>query len=279
MTKSVLFASDLDQTLIYSRRSIIPSLQADTFLSVEQLDNQDISYMSPSALKLLKEISRQILFVPVTTRTKLQYSRVNFQGYGIYPRYAVTSNGGTIIKEGREDKGWEKQVLAGWDYCAEARDLLRRFREISHPSWVLKDSDKLADDLFYYCIVDRSKIPFPELEEFTLWAGKMHWNLSLQGRKLYLIPRHVSKKSAIQYLQEKEGLSTLVAAGDSLLDLELLQKADAAYAPSHGELYLQSQTGGVATKRIDTKGIQFTTTSGISAAEEILQNVVQRILV
>ncbi|WP_088226705.1 HAD family hydrolase [Desulfosporosinus sp. FKB] len=278
MTKPVLFASDLDQTLIYSHRSITPSLDVDTFLSVEQLDNQDISFMSPSALKLLKELSRKILFVPVTTRTKLQYSRVNFQGYGIYPRYAVTSNGGTIIKEGREDNVWKKRVLTGWGYCAEARDLLSKFREISHPSWVLKDSDKLADDLFYYCVVDRTKIPLPELEDFALWAGKMHWNLSIQGRKLYLIPHHVSKKSAIQYLQEKEGLSTLVAAGDSLLDLDLLQKADVAFAPSHGELYLQYQTGVFAAKGIDPKGIQFTRTSGIGASEEILQNV-QRILV
>ncbi|AFM40888.1 putative HAD superfamily hydrolase [Desulfosporosinus acidiphilus SJ4] len=271
----MLFASDLDQTLIYSHRSLTPSSKADPILPVERLDNRDVSFMTQNALKLLQELSGQILFVPVTTRTILQYSRVNLQGYGICPRYAVTSNGGTVIQEGCEDKAWKEQVLAGNVNCADVRDLLSKFREISHPSWVLKESDKLADDLFYYCIVDREKMPYSELDDFALWAGKLRWTLSIQGRKLYLIPYHVSKKSAILYLQEKEGLSTLAAAGDSLLDLELLQQADAAFAPSHGELFLQYQMGVFTAKRINNQGIQFTRTSGIGAAEEILRHVLK----
>lgn len=268
MRKVLLFASDLDQTLLYSRRSMGRSslTKASLLQPLEELDNQLISFMSQGALKLLKELSAQILFVPATTRTKAQYQRLGFADYGIVPRYAVTSNGGTVFFEGREDKDWTQRVAAGKSHCAEGKDLLRRFQEIAHPSWVIKDSGKLADDLFYYCVIDRDKMPVKEVGDFELWAKENHWDLSLQGRKLYFVPCHVSKKAAIQYLREKEGLSIVAAAGDSLLDLEMLKDADVALAPAHGELFAQYTQG-----RLRKTGIQFTQSSGIDAAEEILQ--------
>lgn len=272
MMETILFASDLDQTLIYSHRSFESTTSKGPLKPVEWLENQFISFMTQAALALLKELSHQVLFVPVTTRTKLQYLRLDFRDYGIFPRYAVTSNGGKIFKEGREDNDWAKQVLAGRAQCAEAENLLRKFREISHPSWVIKDPGKLADDLFYYCVIDRDKMPLNELADFGLWARENRWDLSIQGRKLYLVPRHVSKKSAINYLREKEGVRTVVAAGDSLLDMEMLKNADVALAPAHGELFSQHKQG-----IIEANTIQFTRSSGIEASEEIL-GVVQGIL-
>ncbi|WP_407310805.1 HAD family hydrolase [Desulfosporosinus sp. SB140] len=272
MMEPILFASDLDQTLIYSHRSLPHSTMDASLRPVERLENQCISFMTQGALSLLKELAGQILFVPTTTRTKTQYQRLNFADYGIYPRYVVTSNGGTIFDHGREDVDWAKQVAAGNIHCAEGQDLICRFQEISHPSWVIKDSGTLADDLFYYCVIDRDKLPMKELGDFELWARENRWDLSIQGRKLYFVPRHVSKKAAIEYLREKEGLSTVVAAGDSLLDLEMLKAADIALAPAHGELFSRYTQGKLTGERI-----QFTKISGIDAAEEIL-GTVQRIL-
>lgn len=272
MMGPILFASDLDQTLIYSHRSLNSTGSKGSLKPVEWLENQYISFMTPGALSLLRELSYRVLFVPVTTRTKFQYQRLNFQDYGICPRYAVTSNGGTIFIEGQEDADWKEQVKEGRVHCAEAEDLLCTFREISHPSWVIKDPGMLADDLFYYCVVDRDKMPRNELADFELWASENRWDLSIQGRKLYLVPRHVSKKAAIQYLREKEGSPTVVAAGDSLLDLEMLKNADIALAPAHGELFTRRIQGILGANEI-----QFTKSSGIEASEEIL-GLVQGIL-
>lgn len=264
----MLFASDLDQTLIYSHRMLINQELDQQVLPVERFEDRFISFMTQNALSALKKIAQTVLFVPVTTRTKLQYQRINFVGYDISHQYAVTSNGGTIFSEGVEDKDWYQLVLEGKDKCLAAQDLIHKFDEIAHSSWVIKDSGKLADDLFYYCLIERDKIPLTELAAFKLWASDNHWELSVQGRKLYLVPWNVNKRAAIQYLKEKEGIRRVVAAGDSLLDLDMLKAADFALAPAHGELYslyLQGISG--------LEKIRFMQKSGIEAAEEILENV------
>lgn len=264
----MLFASDLDQTLIYSHRTLINQEIDQQIRPVERLEDRFISFMTQNALSELKEIAQRVLFVPVTTRSKLQYQRINFLDYDITHQYAVTSNGGKIFYEGVENKDWSQLVLAGRDKCLAAQDLIHKFDEISHSSWVIKDSGKLADNLFYYCLIEREKIPLTELAAFKLWASDNHWELSVQGRKLYLVPLNVNKKAAIQYIKEKEGLSRVVAAGDSLLDLDMLKAADLALAPAHGELYslyLQGISG--------LEKIRFTQKSGIEAAEEILESV------
>jgi len=264
----MLFASDLDQTLIYSHKTVLSKEIEEQIRPVEWYDGRFISYMTEVALCKLSEVSKRTLFVPVTTRTKLQYQRINFRDYDITHQYAVTSNGGTIFCEGVEDKDWSQLVLDGRHSCLAAGDLINKFDEISHPSWVIADSGKLADQLFYYCLIDRDKLPITELAAFKLWARKYHWELSVQGRKLYLVPQNVNKKAAIRYIQEKEGMSQVIAAGDSLLDLELLKAADLALAPAHGELYSLYLQGTPGLEKI-----KFTQTSGIKAAEEILDSV------
>ena len=265
----MLFASDLDQTLIYSHKTPISKEIDEQIRPVERLDDRFISYMTQRALCKLNEVSKRVVFVPVTTRTKLQYQRINFLDYDITHQYAVTSNGGKIFSEGVEDKDWSQLVLEGRDNCLAAWDLIEKFDKISHPSWVIKDSGKLADDLFYYCLIDRDNIPVTELGAFKIWASENNWELSVQGRKLYLVPLNVNKKAAIHYIQEKEGISRVVAAGDSLLDLEMLKAADLALAPAHGELYSLYLQGTPGLEKI-----RFTQKSGIEAAEEILNVVV-----
>lgn len=268
MKKSMLFASDLDQTLIYSHKTFISKEIDEQIRPVERLDERFISYMTQNALMALREISQRVLFVPVTTRTKLQYQRINFLAYDITYQYAVTSNGGTIFSDGVEDQDWSQLILSGRDKCLAVEDLIHKFDEIAHPSWVIKDSGKLADDLFYYCLIEREKIPVTELAAFKIWANENHWELSVQGRKLYLVPLNINKKAAIQFIKAKEGMSCVVAAGDSLLDLEMLKAADLALAPAHGELYSLYRQGGVGLEKL-----KFTHKSGIEAAEEILESV------
>jgi len=268
MMNKTMLASDLDQTLIYSHRSCSNKNVENQIKPVEWLEDRYISYMTERALSQLQYLSRNLLFVPVTTRTKLQYQRINFFDYGISYQYAVTSNGGRIFFNGIEDQDWMQQVSAGRKNCLAVEDLINRFNEIRHSSWVHQDSGKLADDLFFYCLIEREKIPVTELAAFKLWARDNNWELSIQGRKLYLVPINVNKKAAVQYIRVKEGIDQLVAAGDSLLDLDMLKTADFAVAPAHGELYslyLQSVSG--------LEKIRFTEKNGIKAGEEILDNV------
>lgn len=263
-----MFASDLDQTLIYSYRTINNEKMDEQIRPVEWLNDRFISNMTQSSLRKLKELSQELLFVPVTTRTKLQYQRINFLEYGISYQYAVTSNGGRIFNKGIEDQDWMHQISAGRSNCLAAEDLINKFNEIRHPSWVIQDSGKLADDLFFYCLIEREKIPLGELAAFKLWARENNWELSVQGRKLYLVPINVNKKAAMQYIKVKEGIDQVIAAGDSLLDYDMLKAADFAMAPAHGELYSLYLQGILGLEKI-----RFTQESGIKAGEEILDYV------
>jgi len=268
MMNKKMFASDLDQTLIYSYRSFINEKVQEQVQPVEWLEDRYISYMTERAVSRLRQLSRELFFVPVTTRTKLQYQRISFLEYDISYQYAVTSNGGTIFYKGIEDQDWRRQVSAASSNCLATDDLIRKFNEIRHPSWVNHDSGKLADDLFFYCLIEREKVPVAELASFKLWARVNNWELSIQGRKLYLVPINVNKKAAVQYIRAKEGIDLVIAAGDSLLDLDMLKAADFAVSPAHGELY------SLYTQKIsDLDKIRFTKSSGIKAGEEILDYV------
>jgi hydroxymethylpyrimidine pyrophosphatase-like HAD family hydrolase len=264
----MIFASDLDGTLIYSKR-FIPKGGMQGILPVELKGEKYISYMTEGAAKSLKNLVSQCLFVPVTTRTVEQYKRIFFIKDEIRPKYAIVSNGGNLIINGELDINWRDNIQRR--IKSEAIELAKvqeKFMEINSPDWVI--DHRVADDLFSYCIVDRNKIPLAELEDFREWLRTNNWNVSLQGRKIYFVPHCICKGMAIEYIKEIEGCSKLMAAGDSLLDLPMLEMADYALCPPHGELSKYIIQGGQVSE-----GIMLTQREGISAAEEIICRVDQ----
>ncbi|MCM3597406.1 haloacid dehalogenase [Metabacillus idriensis] len=264
----MIFASDLDQTLIYSRRSFREPVSESDIRLIEMLDGQEISFMTKKAISMLKEIAEQMTFVPVTTRTPSQYGRITVFQEEIIPGYAVTSNGGHVFKNGKLDEEW-KQHLENLmkNECTSLEEVSRKFQEIAADDWVLKQ--KNAENLFLYNIIDRALIPEVRLQEFILWLDRHGWKHSLQGRKLYFVPKPINKWDAVAYVKEAIGAKTVITAGDSLLDLCMLEGADHAFSPLHGEL------GESNTRLVET--IKRTNKNGIFASEEILENVLAKV--
>lgn len=259
----MIFASDLDQTLIYSKRSsrLGRNESLADMLLVEKREEEEISYMTPEAVRLLRMVNEQMIFIPVTTRTVSQYKRIFLFQQDIMPAAAVTSNGGNILINGVPDPEWNLSIAGKirQNTVTEA-DLQHKFAELSHGEWIL--SQRTADDLFHYYLIDKEKAPLDELQHFKETAGQCGWNMSLQGRKLYFVPKPVNKWDAVAFLKEKLGETFVAASGDSMLDLCMLEVADYAIAPAHGEL---------ASEKLDR--VVRTKANGIHAAEEILQLV------
>ncbi|WP_449240626.1 HAD family hydrolase [Desulfoscipio gibsoniae] len=230
----MIFASDLDRTLIYSQAFV-----SDYPASVKAVETGDYySYMTENAAELLKDLAGRLLFVPCTTRTVEQYRRIGFFQNELRCRYAVTSNGANLLVDGAPDAAYRSDMLKALAHnCAAGMDILQGFGRLSGAGWA--GAMRHADEAFYYCIVERDNVPLDELAEFSDWAAKQNWHVSLQGRKLYLVPRAVNKWSALQRVLEMAGDDKVAAAGDSLLDLPLVQGADYAISPAHGELYEQ----------------------------------------
>ena len=71
----ILFASDLDNTLIYSYKREIGKK-----VLVETMGEKELSFMTENTWRLLKELPPHMMFVPVSTRSEEQYKRICFPG-------------------------------------------------------------------------------------------------------------------------------------------------------------------------------------------------------
>ncbi|WP_418956856.1 HAD family hydrolase [Streptomyces tritici] len=261
-TATVLVASDLDRTLIYSSAALalgMPDAHAPRLLCVEVHESKPLSYLTEAAAELLEQIAADTVFVPTTTRTRKQYQRIRLPIPT--PRYAICANGGHLLVDGVTDHDWHASVLSSLDAeCAPLDEIRARFTDTTDPSWVRKH--RVAEDLFAYLVVERDQMPEEWLEEFTAWAGDRGWTVSLQGRKVYAVPKPLTKSAAMREVARRTGATLTLAAGDSLLDADLLMAADRAWRPGHGEL----ADAGWTAPHLDAL-----THRGVAAGEEILR--------
>lgn len=263
MTATALISSDLDRTLIYSRRFLDP--ESDGAACVETLDGEQISFMTAAAIDALEQLASQQVVVPATTRTVAQYQRITLPG-GPYP-FAVTSNGGNILVDGQPDPVWCASVAAAVAAGGiTLEEVLAALHARISQTWVR--SIKTAEGLFCYLVVDESAMPAGFVSAWQSWCAPRGWKVSQQGRKVYTVPRSLCKSHAVEEVRrrlmatgELAADAAVLAAGDGALDAELLLAADAAIRPAHGELHAMGW---------QAEGLTVTAVRGAKAAEEIL---------
>jgi phosphoserine phosphatase len=255
---------DLDRTLIYSAGALLLEDEdrlAPALVVAEVYQGRPQSFLTRSAAELLAEIAAACVFVPATTRTLAQYQRIRLPGPP--PRYAVTTNGGRILVDGEPDRAWSAYLdrkLAG--SCAPLAEIAARLALPRYAPWMLRLRD--AEELFAYAIVERDLLDPADLAGLQLWCADRGWTVSLQGRKLYCVPRALTKEAAIAEILRRSGAGPLVAAGDSLLDRGMLLAADHAFRPAHGEL----ETAGFSAPQLAV-----TAARGVLAGEEIVRRI------
>lgn len=229
-----VIASDLDRTLIYSRTaSALGGAAPSDLICVEVLDGEPLSFLTATAAALLARLAEVAVFVPTTTRTLAQLRRVELPGAPA--RYAVAANGGHLVVDGVPDPDWAAQVsrvLA--ETSVPIDEVWPGLVGACDPAWTLKL--RRADELFGYAVIERAAMPEAFLAEITDWCRERGWITSLQGRKLYFVPSRLTKSSAVREVVRRVGAADFVAAGDSLLDAELLAAAALGIRPAHGEL-------------------------------------------
>lgn len=261
---TTMIAVDLDRTLIYSRRWFSGTDLA-TARCVELRDGHEISFMTTAAMASLEQLASQHIVVPATTRAVAQYQRIALPG-GPY-RFAVTSNGGTILDNGQPDLQWATAVAAmlrdeGIGLEAVMAALYGRISE----AWVKRVA--IADGLFCRLVVDESAVPADFVAMWQNWCELRGWKVVRQDRNIYTLPRSLCKSRGVEEVRRRLAAggdiaadARVLAAGDSALDAGLLAAADAAICPSHSELH----SAGTPTWKVAV-----TTAPGAGAAEEIL---------
>lgn len=210
MNELVLF-SDLDGTLIFSaKRKRVGDIV------IERKDGAEISCVTARQAELFPRLRN---VVPVTTRSVEQYKRIEFARLGFSPRYALCDNGGTLLIDGEPDAEWAEWSSA---LVRECSDELSAFRELLERDPRRSFEVRLVDGLFLFT---KSTEPAETLK--YIGEGELCESF-FTGEKVYVIPKKLNKGEAAKRLAKRLELSEFAAAGDSLMDVSMLNAANVA---------------------------------------------------
>lgn len=260
----MIIASDLDRTLIYSNRAMDElGRPADLLLKpVENREGRWVSFMTKSSFKSLERLCQDYLFVPITTRTIEQYKRICIFRQELTPRYAVTSNGANILLQGERVIEWSEYLFSKMRTETATMDEINFL--LQKEFFIFEGKRKQVDDLFFYYILNTT-LKIEDKVTITNLLAPFGWNVSLQGRKLYFIPKVINKGDALAYICSHHGESALAGSGDSILDWDFLKHCRYRIVPNHGELASD-------LSNFSCPGVSVTKNGGVLAGEEILNS-------
>lgn len=249
----LVYASDLDQTLIFSRRFLDAHKSEGDFICVERRDNTELSYMDREVRENLKRLAgdSRVVFIPATTRDLMRYNRVELWR-GDAPEYAVVSNGGFILHNGEPIRKWSEIVTAGINHTMR-REITRYF-ETELKTRVTEV--EFVDSIFLLCKVD-------DVSEFDGAINELHrtytdWIFERQGHKCLAIPKKITKGSALKWLCENIlKPKCVVTSGDGVLDMQMLGYGDYAFVPDNSPLRPENVQVAVGGARSALKTMEF----------------------
>ncbi|MGN6796413.1 MAG: hypothetical protein ACTHJW_28845 [Streptosporangiaceae bacterium] len=261
MTRPVLITTDLDRTLLFSRRATAQlggALPADPVESVAgDVGNQGHGTAgagSPgTGAELCHAVRDCLMALPQHARlcvaTSRSVSRLARLRLPFSIPYAIAANGGVILIDGVPESRWEtriKRLLAAAAPADVVRGVLGgsdgpgspRGAGEAGPPWLVRMGD--ADDMCCMAIVDLALFDREEYAAIAHRCRELGWKVSLVGRKLYAFPVGFGKEHAAAYIAEmiaKVGAAPLrLAAGDTEHDRCMLADADLAWIPAGSEL-------------------------------------------
>lgn len=215
-----LFLSDLDNTILYSYKH-----KATDDVCIEYNKGKEQGFMTSFSFDLFDRMIDNVCFIPVTTRSVEQYNRIQWPN-GFSPEYEVVVNGGILLENGVKNQEW---------YNASNNEYQPYKDEIKALQEVLLSSDnyircRIVDELylFAYCKdgVDAKQCANDNSDSTQL-------NVIASGKKLYFFPPNINKGTALTRLRDKLKPEIIISAGDSIIDIPMLEKADVAIVPNN----------------------------------------------
>lgn len=236
----VFLATDLDRTIIFSHKFLTSyGKSLEDYTCVETYNNKPLSFVPKSSYKYLSNLLKtedRYLFIPTTTRSIKQFKRINL--ISEFP-IAIVDNGGTILYKGKPIKEWINYIKS-----LEKR-LRYSYNEIYN---MFRDSDlyekkpKFVDDLFLF--IKLKEVKKSIISKFLYKVQKKlentDWEYTLQGLKLYIMPRYINKENAVEYVSNyllPEHNNIVLTSGDGNLDIGLIEYGDISFIPKHSEAY------------------------------------------
>ena len=244
----MIFISDLDKTLIFSKKHL-PTTN-DLYIA-ESKDKVPCAFIEKRTFDNLKTFAKNNIFIPATARTKEQYDRIHiFKHLNI--KYTIICNGKNILVNGQLDENWEN--LMNEKISQLPRQIVPLFEEIK----IFSKNELPNIEMKYYCYDNYlAMISFPSKENLTtdfiektnLLIKDSGWYAFACGRKLYISTSFINKKFALQYIKDNllKSDEKVIASGDSLYDLEMLEYSNFPIIPKHGEIANKLKTTNTST--------------------------------
>lgn len=221
-----IFAADLDNTLIYSYKRDI----GDDKISVEKKDEKILSYMTKKSHKMLKEIK----FIPITARSLEQYKRIKFFE-NFEPEYAITTNGSILLHNGKICKEWYKSSLELAE-ISEA-ELKKGIKLLSEDENVYLEIKKV-DNFF---IFTKSRNPEETKKNLFSYLDTKLVDIHSHNEKIYILPKNINKGTALKRLKKFLKADKIICAGDSEMDISMLNSADISIFPENLKNFISNE--------------------------------------
>lgn len=252
----MIFATDLDRTLIYSH--LFLENAACTYQLIERKGEKPIAYMSDKAIELIKKLHQKAHIIPITLRNEEEFQRIDLFREVIVPEIYVTNNGGTIYYQGKEDEEWTTHILKKMAALKLSHEQIKEGFLALYQGKIEKMVN--CGNLVWLFMGEKEHIDVEGVSTFARQYEEQGWCIDVSGRKVYVYPYFVTKWEAVSYIKKKYFNETIFAAGDSIFDKEMVEKADYGMVPK--ACYIEE---------VVERHVGVTVHTGMRAAEDILQ--------
>ena len=152
-----------------------------------------------------------------------QYKRINL---GIpKPKYALVCNGGILLEDGEENPEW---YIDSVNMVKDSEDEIKRGIELLEYDTRRNFELRFIRGLFVFTKCEEPETVVIDLRNL-LDNSKV--DIFNNGTKVYILPKRLNKGVAITRLKKKLGADKVIAAGDSLFDIPMIEMADYAIVP------------------------------------------------
>lgn len=214
-----LLLTDLDSTVIFSHRHA----HDESCVWVEELNERHQSFMTPESYQFYQTQTAYDV-VPLTTRNLEPYARLRGMTGALGWHDALICNGSILLHDLEEDPDWraESERLVA-PFLSELLALKAIAEEVAGA-----ESVRYTEPFMFYIRGEKANAACPLLQAA---ADPERFIIHEYTRKVYCIPQIFNKGASAERYRNTFGYPAFFAAGDSMFDLPMLERAAVGFCP------------------------------------------------
>lgn len=214
----MIFATDLDKTLIHSYRHLTDKKPVTV---IEYKDTKPLSYMTDDAITLLNALKQEpnLTIIPVTARSNEQFQRISVVNDS---EYAIIASGGKILHNNQPLPEWEKYVN---DIINDNELFYHILIDVlNNYSKLMEVMPRTVDNAVIFFKINEPTENQPIFIDYISHiCDNIDWNITIQGQKIYMAPHEISKENALNFLINHLNDDEIITAGDGKLDVNFIK--------------------------------------------------------